>query len=199
MAVVQISKIQVRRGLQEDLSTLTGNTTLASGELGWSIDARRLFIGNGTFAEGAPTQGITEVLTQYSGVSQSGNIALLQSNVANLQSVVTSLVSNAALYSTTLLDNTTASVMNGNTTITLNSLSSTAISYDIIRGTTARVGTMKATQLAGTATFEDDYVETASTGVTLSWVTSENISILTYTTTSTGTAATLNYYIKPFK
>lgn len=57
MAVIQISKIQVRRGYQEDLPQL------ASGEIGWSIDERRLFIGNGTLAEGAPEIGNTEILT----------------------------------------------------------------------------------------------------------------------------------------
>ena len=51
MAVIQISKIQVRRGLQENLPQLAG------AELGWSIDERRLFIGNGTLAEGAPVVG----------------------------------------------------------------------------------------------------------------------------------------------
>lgn len=63
MAVVQISRIQARRGLQQDLPAL------ASAELGWSVDQRRLFIGNGTLIEGAPTEGITELLTQYSDVS----------------------------------------------------------------------------------------------------------------------------------
>lgn len=63
MAVVQISRIQARRGLHQDLPAL------ASAELGWSVDSRRLFIGNGTLAEGAPTEGITELLTQYSDVS----------------------------------------------------------------------------------------------------------------------------------
>jgi hypothetical protein len=60
MAIVQISKIQHRRGLQQDLPQL------ASAELGWSIDQRRLFIGNGTLSEGAPTEGMTEILTEYS-------------------------------------------------------------------------------------------------------------------------------------
>jgi hypothetical protein len=57
MAVIQISKIQVRRGLQENLPQL------ASGEFGWSIDQRRLYIGNGTLSEGAPAVGNTEILT----------------------------------------------------------------------------------------------------------------------------------------
>ena len=60
MAIVQISQIQIRRGLQQDLPQL------ASAEMGWSLDTRRLFIGNGTLEEGAPTEGTTEILTQYS-------------------------------------------------------------------------------------------------------------------------------------
>lgn len=59
MAIVQISRIQHRRGLQQDLPQL------ASAELGWSIDERRLFIGNGTIEEGAVTEGVTEILTEY--------------------------------------------------------------------------------------------------------------------------------------
>ena len=55
MAIVQISQIQLRRGLQQDLPQL------ASAELGWSVDTRRLFIGNGTTAEGAPAIGRTEI------------------------------------------------------------------------------------------------------------------------------------------
>lgn len=61
MSILQISRIQMRRGHQEDLPP-----QLASGELGWSIDARRLFIGNGTTEEGAPELGNTEILTNFS-------------------------------------------------------------------------------------------------------------------------------------
>ena len=57
MAVVQISKIQARRGLQQDLPQLSG------GEFGWSVDSQRLFIGNGAQGEGAPEEGVTELLT----------------------------------------------------------------------------------------------------------------------------------------
>jgi hypothetical protein len=60
MAIVQISRIQHRRGLQQDLPQL------ASGELGWSIDTRQLYIGNGTQEEGAPSEGVTEILTSQS-------------------------------------------------------------------------------------------------------------------------------------
>lgn len=63
MAITQISRIQHRRGLQQDLPQL------ASAELGWSIDQRRLYIGNGTLEEGAPTVGVTEILTEYSDLN----------------------------------------------------------------------------------------------------------------------------------
>lgn len=59
MAVTQISRIQHRRGLEQDLPQL------ASAELGWSIDTRQLYIGNGTLNEGAPTVGVTRILTEH--------------------------------------------------------------------------------------------------------------------------------------
>jgi hypothetical protein len=62
MAIVQISRITQRKGLQENLPQLAG------AELGWSIDERRLFIGNGTLEEGAPVIGNTEILTQFSDI-----------------------------------------------------------------------------------------------------------------------------------
>lgn len=68
MAVTQISRIQHRRGLEQDLPQL------ASAELGWSLDTRKLYIGNGTTEEGAPEVGVTRILTEY-------DIADITSNV----------------------------------------------------------------------------------------------------------------------
>lgn len=62
MAIVQISKIQHRRGLSENLPQL------ASAEFGWVVDQRKLYIGNGSLTEGAPEIGNTEILTQYSDI-----------------------------------------------------------------------------------------------------------------------------------
>jgi hypothetical protein len=62
LAIVQISRITNRKGLQENLPQLAG------AELGWSIDERRLFIGNGTLEEGAPVVGNTEILTEFSDI-----------------------------------------------------------------------------------------------------------------------------------
>jgi hypothetical protein len=63
VAIVQISRITARKGLQQDLPQ-----PLAGAELGWAVDDRRLFIGNGALEEGAPIVGNTEVLTEFSDI-----------------------------------------------------------------------------------------------------------------------------------
>ena len=62
MAIVQISQITNRKGLAENLPQLAG------AELGWSVDTRQLWIGNGTLEEGAPVIGNTEILTEFSDI-----------------------------------------------------------------------------------------------------------------------------------
>lgn len=64
MAVVQISKIQHRRGRIGE----TDLPQLATAELGWAIDTQQLFIGNGAVAEGAPAVGNTEILTEHTNI-----------------------------------------------------------------------------------------------------------------------------------
>ena len=61
MAVVQISRIQIRRGRK---NSGTGLPQLASGELGWAVDSQELFIGNGAVSEGAPYVGNTKLLSE---------------------------------------------------------------------------------------------------------------------------------------
>ena len=62
MPIVSISKIQNRYGLSENLPQLS------AAELGWALDTRRLYIGNGPIGEGAPIVGNTEILTEYSDI-----------------------------------------------------------------------------------------------------------------------------------
>lgn len=62
MAVVQISRIQIRRGQKNQGS---GLPQLASGELGWAVDTQELFIGNGAVSEGAPYVGNTKILSEH--------------------------------------------------------------------------------------------------------------------------------------
>ena len=59
MSVIQISKVQIRRGQ----TSQTGFPQLSSGEFGWSIDQQQLYIGNGAVSEGAPAVGNTRLLT----------------------------------------------------------------------------------------------------------------------------------------
>jgi hypothetical protein len=65
MAVVQISKIQVRRGLK---NSGIGVPQLSSGEFAWAVDSQELYIGNGSLAEGAPYVGNTKILTEQDNI-----------------------------------------------------------------------------------------------------------------------------------
>ena len=64
MAVVSISRIQVRRGRRTDLPQL------ASGEFGWAVDSQEIFIGNGAVSEGAPYVGNTKLITERDNLFQ---------------------------------------------------------------------------------------------------------------------------------
>ena len=195
MAVIQVSKIQVRSGLQQDLPALD------TGEFGWSVDTQRLFIGKGTLAEGAPTTGVTEVMTEYSSGLLALSIDQLNANVANVVANVTTIqntIGNLSPRSVTLADNQSSIA---NLAITVESSGAKSIDYRIVRGTTIRTGTIKATNYQGTSiSFEDDYTETGSTGVTLYWTgnTVTNSAVLGYTTTSTGSTGNLTYTYQAF-
>ena len=62
MAIVSISRIQIRRG-RKNLGS--GLPQLAGGELGWAVDTQELYIGNGAVSEGAPAVGNSKVLTEH--------------------------------------------------------------------------------------------------------------------------------------
>lgn len=73
MAVVQISRIQIRRGKkdgprEDSIETGWTGVKLASAEMAWCIDTRQLYIGNGELSEGAPKVGNTEILTARSNL-----------------------------------------------------------------------------------------------------------------------------------
>jgi hypothetical protein len=70
VAVVQISRIQVRRGQKNQG---TGLPQLASGELGWAVDSQELFIGNGAVSEGSPYVGNTKLLSEHDNLFEFAN------------------------------------------------------------------------------------------------------------------------------
>ena len=188
MAVTQISKIQIRRGLQENLPQLS------SAEMGWSIDEQRLFIGNGTLSEGAPMTGVTEILTSQSMYSEMALIESLESNLANMtanittiQSEITSLQANAMMQTITLSNNTTKGNI-GFTDI------STFLEYSITRASATRFGWLKGAYLNGVPLLDDEYTESTDVGVTFGFTGN----MFQYTTTNTGSDATFKFYIKEF-
>lgn len=160
MAILQISRIQVRRGLQENLPQL------AEGEMGWALDSRQVYIGNGSSIDTPLPGESTRILTELdlSAIIQSlGNVSLAGSQITP----------NIAL-------------------IVEPTLSSTIINYSIWRDLDKRTGIMKIASNGSTVSYVDDYVESSSLGISLT----PNISIvpgsitLTYTSTA-GNAATL--------
>ena len=77
MAIQQVSRITVRKGLAEDLPQ-----PLAGAELGWATDQRRLYIGNGALADGAPVVGNTEILTEFSDLFEYASAYVYQGAAA---------------------------------------------------------------------------------------------------------------------
>jgi hypothetical protein len=168
MAIVQISQIKHRRGVSDNLPQL------ASAELGWSVDTRQLYIGNGTLAEGAPEVGNTEILTEYSQLP----------DVAAVQSV-------------TLADNTANSAVAGSN-IAPTQLGTT-INYSIERANQVRQGYLRLGHVGTTVVYDEEYTETTDLGVTLvPYDLGSNIAGLYYTTTNTGYTANLTFSISVF-
>jgi hypothetical protein len=98
MAVVQISKIQHRRGQKNSNS---GIPQLSSAEFAWAVDSQELFIGNGSIAEGAPYVGNTKVLTEHDNLLElassyqfgSDDVSIVSSVPRSLQSKLDEYVS----------------------------------------------------------------------------------------------------------
>ena len=101
MAIVQVSRITNRKGLEVDLPQLAG------AELGWATDARRLYIGNGTLTDGAPVIGNTEILTEFSEVPFPTSVTLAD-NTASATTAF-SLPANTAVITYTIIRNTALS------------------------------------------------------------------------------------------
>lgn len=183
MAIVQVSRITNRKGLAENVPQLAG------AELGWAIDQRRLFIGNGTLQEGAPIIGNTEVLTEYSDVFTGRTQFSFGDYIVNAGTTAT-LVNNA----------TTQTVF----TIDANSIPAFEVKYMIRRGVYTRTGTYivvgSTDGTSGTLTTSDaNPVQNGSTGVTFTVTESASTITFAYSSTNTGVTGTLYYSISYFQ
>ena len=182
MAIVQVSRITNRKGLAENVPQLAG------AELGWAIDERRLFIGNGTLEEGAPVIGNTEVLTEYSDVFAGRTQFSFGDYIVNAGTTAT-LANNA----------TTQTVF----TIDANSIPAFEVKYMIRRGVFTRTGTYivvgSTDGTSGSLTTSDsDAVQNGSTGVTFTVTESASTITFAYSSTNTGITGTLYYSISYF-
>lgn len=197
MAVVEVAKLQVRSGLQENLPALD------TGEFGWCVDTQRLFIGKGTLAEGAPEIGVTEVLTEYSIASLLTSFDNLNANVANMAATVSSITSqigNLVPVSVTLSNN--QSTLANITAVSIEAYGARDLNYRIVMNAHVRSGTISVVQTQGNLiTVSDDYVESGETGVTLYWTgdLAAKTAVLGYKSESSiiGTG-NLTYYLQSF-
>jgi hypothetical protein len=183
MAIVQVSRITNRKGLAENVPQLAG------AELGWAIDERRLFIGNGTLQEGAPVIGNTEVLTEYSDVFSGRTQFSFGDYIVNAGTTAT-LNNNA----------TTQTVF----TIDANAIPAFEVKYMIRRGIYTRTGTYivvgSTDGTSGTLTTSDaNPVQNGSTGVTFTVTESASTITFAYSTSNTGVTGTLYYSISYFQ
>lgn len=181
MAIVQLSRITNRRGLQQDLPQL------APGELGWCLDTRLLFIGNGLIEEGSPAIGNTEVLTEFSNIKRLVEQidGPLQFNVAGVR----------------ILDDAEGDGINPLTDsgfVFPNSASSVRLEYQIKRNGQSRMGCMDISFNSGGVFYSDNYVEPAVLGVVIEPVFSFGTKRLFYTTTATGFNAEFTGSIRYF-
>jgi hypothetical protein len=193
MAVIQISRIQHRRGLEADLPNL------ASAELGWSVDTRKLYIGNGTIEEGAPSLGKTEILTQYSildfETSFASNITILQNNIAVLSSNVTSISNSVANVVAQFTPTTASYLANTSGNVVTFAGNSATVYYTATQGTAVRHGTLSVAHYNSTPVFTDEYNETATTDFQFNITSNLTYANINYTTTS---ATTLSYTLESF-
>ena len=186
MAIVQISRIQHRRGLDADLPNL------ASAELGWSVDTRKLYIGNGTIEEGAPSLGKTEILTQYSILdfesSYTANILALQSNVVLINSNIVSLTNRVTTLEAGSLSYVSQSLSAGasNNRITTITSNNAVIDYTLSQGSTVRTGSITVSNSNSIVSFNEDYTETGITDIVFSMNANVTTANLNYTSTNSG-------------
>ena len=101
MAIVQISQITNRKGLNSNLPQLAG------AELGWSADTRQLYIGNGTLEDGAPIIGNTEILTEFSVIPPPTPSLVTLINNTTSPTLAFRLTANTAIFSYTIVRGST--------------------------------------------------------------------------------------------
>jgi hypothetical protein len=166
VAIVQISRITNRKGLQENLPQLAG------AELGWCEDSRRLFIGNGQLPPngGAPVIGNTEILTEFSELIPPPTVVELLNNQASPQTIFTEDVNTTKAFS----------------------FAYTIVRGTRYRTGTVAVA---AGSVDGPLSYSDSFVENAVTGITLAVSQIDATINVTYTSTNTGISGTMSYVI----
>lgn len=196
MAIVQISKIQNRRGLNQDLPQLAG------GELGWSIDSRQLYIGNGTLGEGAPVEGHTEILTEFSIINFTAGFAsqvnTLAGNVTVLEGNIVTINSQIATLQQGTISNVAATLPISSGAVTASSLSNGSFNYTVTQGTAQRTGRINFNYNSSTSTvsYDEEYTQVGTTNLVFTLTANSTATSINYNTTGSAVASALYYIIQ---
>lgn len=164
------AKVQVLSGLQEDLPLLD------TGQMGFSIDTQKLWIGSGSYADGAPIVENIEILTQ--------------ANLNNIIGVYTGNGNAIIVQTNTLTDNISIPINTGVST-SANSSPIGTWEYNLTRSNSTRIGTFEFAVLNDITVDWTDSYSGSSLGVSLSANISAGVVNLLYTTTGTGSNAVL--------
>lgn len=179
MAIVQLSRITNRRGLSQDLPQL------APGELGWCVDTRLLFIGNGSTDEGSPAAGNTEVLTEFSDIKRL---------VENIDGPV-----QFSIAGTQILQDNVTDIGGRDSGFSFPNNARTCIfEYQIVRNNRSRIGVMEISFDGASPAYSDNYVEAIDLGVTIFPKYIQGSNKIFYNTTFTTFTATLTGSIRYF-
>jgi len=164
------------------------SATVSGSSVTWTVQT--IFAGSTT-----PTSGTLITITQGTGfVNQTGEFNgttwLFNYTVRYFNG--TNYYEQSSLNLATLADNTT----NGTVfSVAYAGSQNILVYYSIIRGTSKEIGVIPITTDGTNVAISDTGSSTASTGVTFSGVISGSNLVLRYSTTSTGTAGTMSYYI----
>jgi hypothetical protein len=177
MSIKQNALLQIRRGLQQNLPQLAG------GELGFSVDEQRVFIGNGSFSEGAPTEGMTEIIT-----------ATTLYNIFRNLGIGNALTGGTSIQSTTLNANVSTPVATGVVVLSPNN-NAGFMDYTLLGNGQSRVGRIEyAVNVSDALSFSDEYIGDL-TGIVFSGSIASDATQIYYTSANVSNPVIFSVYI----
>jgi hypothetical protein len=163
-----------------------------------------LYIGNGTLDEGAPVEGRTEILTEFSIIDFTsgfaGVISSTQANVAVLQANLVAVNNQVAQVQAGVLSNTASTISSNVSTTTTGTIFASGVSNGIItyiatQGSAVRSGRISYSYDSSLSTviYDEEYSQTGPTTFSLSLTANTTAVTLNYSNPAGSPAYTIHY------